>query len=122
MKQAKRIYYSIKEVSALLEVHPSKVRRLITSGYIKAVNIGPKLIRIPDAELQNYIDELAEFQAEYFSIKEAAARLRVTKTTITNWINSRLLHAYKFAFEPTGVTKIDCYEIDPGARQLPNAA
>lgn len=112
-----RLYNSVAEVSSLLEMSRTKVYRLISSGYLPAKRIGPRMLRISRTELKRFIAERDEFFSNYFSIAEAARRLRVTRQTIDNWIYAGYLESYKFAAFPLGVLKADVFQIDPGAKQ-----
>lgn len=45
-------YFTIKEVAAHLRVTPETIKRRIRAGDIKAVRLGPRIIRIPTASLE----------------------------------------------------------------------
>ena len=49
---------TIREAAEYLGVSQQTVRTLIKNGYLTAVRIGPKIIRISAAELANIGDEL----------------------------------------------------------------
>lgn len=49
---------TIKEAATYLGVHPNTVRTLIKNGYLTAVRIGPRIIRISQDELAKIGDRL----------------------------------------------------------------
>lgn len=121
--RSRRLYCTVKEAAHLLDSSPAKVYRLISSGYLPAKKVGPRLLRIPEEELKRFISERDRFFADYYSYEEAAARLGVTIQSIEKWVYAGRLGAHKFATFPTGVLKEDAWAIDPGAaRQIPKAA
>ncbi len=50
-----RKVYTVKEVAALLNLHPAVVGRKIKSGIIKAANLGRGCVRIPVTEVERLL-------------------------------------------------------------------
>lgn len=50
------MYLTVKQASERLQVSTKTIFRRIKDGSITAIRLGPKTIRIEEAELQRYID------------------------------------------------------------------
>lgn len=46
---------SAKSVAALLDCKPQQVYRLIRSGHLDSIHLGPKMTRIPETSVASYI-------------------------------------------------------------------
>ena len=51
-------FYTTDEVAKLLQVDPETVRRYVRQGYLKALKLGGKFIRIDKADLDTFIETL----------------------------------------------------------------
>jgi excisionase family DNA binding protein len=114
MVTKERPYYSIAEAARVLNVSRSTVWRWIAAGWLKAHRLGPKTIRIADAELQSLIqparpqghriltnikdmkqalatpptaDELAQHRALFERIKEHRKHLVISPLTTADLIH-----------------------------------
>jgi excisionase family DNA binding protein len=84
-------YFTVKEVAAIMDVHPSTVRNWIKSGKLKAVKCC-HTIRIPSRRITTWIKSLKK---KHYTICEVAYILDVDETTVRRWVKERRLPAIR---------------------------
>jgi excisionase family DNA binding protein len=54
VEESRSLLYSVREVAALLAVHPETIRRLVREGRIEAVRVG-RVLRIEAHEVDRFL-------------------------------------------------------------------